>query len=288
MNLSIVTAALLLAGAPAPAAAPPKGELVQRDTIERTLKFGDPAADHRVIVDNVSGPITVTGYDGTEVKLTAYRKTKAESRERLREAIEEVTLDIEEKSDRILCYVNAPWRRDDGSVNYRGWEYYGYDVDYEFELKVPVKTRVTLRTVNEGDIDVTNVTGDFEVRNVNGDIAMREVSGSGKATTVNGDVEVSFRKNPTDECSFKTVNGKVDVEFPEKVSANIRLKTMNGDVYSDFPVKHIPQQVTSSEKGGRKLYKGGDSFVVEAGGGGPELSFDTLNGDIYLSLKGDL
>jgi DUF4097 and DUF4098 domain-containing protein YvlB len=116
---------------------------------------------------------------------------------------------------------------------------------------------------------------------------MKEVAGSGNATTVNGSIVVTFGKNPTGECAFKTVNGKVDVEFPEPVSAALRLKTMNGDVYTDFPVKHVPQKASYSEKRGKKIYRSGDSSVVEAGGGGPELTFDTLNGDIYLSLKGD-
>jgi hypothetical protein len=199
----------------------------------------------------------------------------------------EVTLDIKEESDRISVYVDAPWRKQDGSVNYRGWEYYGYEVEYDFELKVPRMLRMVLKTVNDGDIDVEHVTGEFQVLNVNGDIVMKDVAGSGRATTVNGDVTVKFAKNPSEECSFKTVNGTVDVEFPEPVSAALRLKTMNGDVYTDFPVKHVAQEASYKEKHGKRVYKSGDSFVVEAGSGGPELSFDTLNGDIYLSLKGD-
>jgi DUF4097 and DUF4098 domain-containing protein YvlB len=152
---------------------------------------------------------------------------------------------------------------------------------------VPARLRMTLKTVNDGDIDVGNITGDFDVHNVNGDINMKEVAGSGRVSTVNGDVAVSFRKNPAGECSFKTVNGEVDVEFPEPVSAALRLKTMNGDVYTDFPVKHVAEKASFTEKRGKKVYKSGDSFVVEAGEGGPELTFDTLNGDIYISLKGD-
>jgi opacity protein-like surface antigen len=284
MNISIIATALLLLGS---ASGGRSADVVDRDTLKRTLKFGDPSGDHRLLVDNINGSIEVVGYDGADIQLVAYRKIRAESRDRLEEAKTEAALDIREESDRILIYVDGPWRDGDGSVNYRGWDYYGYDVEYDFELKVPAKLRMTLKTVNDGDIDVRNVTGDFEVRNVNGDIEMRDVAGSGKATTVNGDVVVSFLKNPAEECSFKTVNGKVDVEFPEAVSAAFRLKTMNGDVYTDFPVKHVPQKASYNEKKGKRVYKGGDSFVVEAGSGGPELSFDTLNGDIYLSLKGD-
>jgi len=284
MNIMIIAAAMLLLG---PAAGSSSSDVIDKDTVKRTLKFGDASADHKLIVDNVNGSISVTGYDGSEIELVAYRKVKAESNSRLEEAKAEVTLDIKEESDRVLVYVDAPWRKQDGSVNYRGWEYYGYEVEYDFELKVPRKLRVLLKTVNDGDIDVEHITGNFEVRNVNGDVRMKDIAGSGAAVTINGDVNMTFSKNPTAECEFKTINGTVEVEFPEPVSASLRLKTMNGDVYTDFPVKHVPQEASYKEKHGRRVYKSGDSFVVEAGSGGPELSFDTLNGDIYLSLKGD-
>lgn len=290
MNPTITALALLALGTlgPGPAADDRRSEIVERDTLTRTLKFADASAARRLLVDNVNGSVDVTGYDGAEVLLVAVRRIRAESNERLEEAKRDVSLDVREEKDRILIYVDAPWRRNDGSVNYRGWDYHGYDVEYDFELKVPSTLAMTLKTVNSGDIAARNITGDFEVRNVNGDIDLREIAGSGRATTVNGDVEVTFRKNPTGETSFRTVNGKVDVEFPEPVSANLRLKTMNGDVYTDFPVKHVAQKTSFTEKkGGKRIYKSGDSFVVEAGGGGPELSFDTLNGDIYLSLKGE-
>jgi hypothetical protein len=239
-------------------------------------------------VDNVNGSIDVTGYGGATVELVAYRKIRAESESRLAEAREEVVLDIREESDRILIYVEAPWRRSDGNVNYRGWDYHGYDVLFDFELRVPSRTDFTLKTVNHGDIDVEKMTGTFNVRNVNGDIDMREIAGAGDVSTVNGHVVVAFAKNPGEPVSFKTINGKVDVEFPEPLSASLRLKTMNGEVYADFPVKHVPQKVSVREKrNGRKVYGNGDSFTVEAGAGGPELSFNTLNGDIYLSLKGE-
>jgi opacity protein-like surface antigen len=284
MKTSIIAAALLALSS---AAIAHSGDIIERDTLKRTLKFGDASTAHRLLVDNVNGSITVVGYEGTEVRLVAYKKIRAESDDRLAEAKRDVTLDIKEESGRVLLYVDAPWRKSDGSVNYRGWEYYGYDVEYDFEIRVPMNTGTSLKTVNSGDIEVRNVTGDFSVHNVNGDIDMKEVAGSGNATTVNGSIVVTFGKNPAGECAFKTVNGKVDVEFPEPVSAALRLKTMNGDVYTDFPVKHVPQKASYSEKRGKKIYRSGDSFVVEAGGGGPELTFDTLNGDIYLSLKGD-
>jgi opacity protein-like surface antigen len=262
-------------------------DIVERDTVRRTLKFGAPG-DRRVLVDNVNGSINVVGYDGNAVELVAYRKIRAESERRLEEAKSDVTLDVKEEPDRILVYVDAPWRRSDGSVNYRGWEYYGYDVEYDFELRVPSKVDCDLKTVNSGDIDVRGMKGSFDVHNVNGAVEMREIAGSGRASTVNGDISVSFTENPRDESSFKTINGEIELKFPSAPSADLRFKTLNGEVYTDFDVKSLPNPVSAGRRrNGRFVYGGGDSFMVRAGDGGPGISCSTLNGDIYLSLKGD-
>ena len=127
------------------------------------------------------------------------------------------------------------------------------------------------------------MNGDFEVRNVNGAIDMAQISGSGLATTVNGAVEVSFTRNPGSRCGFGTVNGSIEVAFPEELSADLKFKTFNGEVYSDFDVKGLPEKAMSFERTGRRsVYRSNEFFSVRSGKGGPELLFDTLNGDIRI------
>jgi len=195
-----------------------------------------------------------------------------------------VVIEMTEEAGKILIFVDAPWRRSDGCMNYRGWEYYGYDVDIDFELRVPSRSDLFLKTVNNGRMSITGVEGSFDVRNVNGDVRMTDIAGSGKAATVNGDVTVTFLKNPSERSSFSTVNGEVDIRFAEGLSADLRLKTFNGEVFSDFPMKDItaPPVPVRENHAGRKVYRSGDSFTVRVGQGGPEMSFDTLNGNIYI------
>jgi hypothetical protein len=260
-------------------------ELTEKLEIKRTLKFANANdANNSLLVDNINGSIEVTGYDGDAVELVVHETITAESKRKIEEAKQKVKVDIEEERDRILLFVDAPWRCEDGSTNYRGYDYYGYEVECNFVLKVPRKVALRLKTINDGAIKVTNVEGKFVVENVNGDVRMRDIIGSGKARTVNGDVEVSFRINPTEESSFKTINGEVNVRLQDNLSADLEFKTMNGEVYSDFDVKSLPlKSPTMKRRNGMKVYKSGDSFSVRVGSGGPELSFDTLNGDIYVS-----
>lgn len=259
----------------------------EREEIKRTLKFQEPGPSTRLLVDNIHGSITVVAYDGSEVQLVAIRTTEAETDRRLQEAREDVTLDIKEHRDRIEIVVDAPWRSGWGEIRNRGYRYYGYTVSFDFELKVPKKTGLHLRTVNEGDIRVTDVEGEFEVRNVNGDVTMTNIAGSGMVGTVNGSLEVTFRKNPSNDCSFHTVNGKVDVTFPDNLSADIVLKTFNGNAYTDFDfVPADRPRLKMEEKRGRKLFRLGADYTVRVGEGGPQLAFDTLNGNINIKKYG--
>lgn len=258
-------------------------EQTDKEEIRKTLKFSGNGETRRILVDNINGSIKVVGYDGSDVELVAHKTIRAESSDKVLEAKEKVTLEITEESDRVLVYVDAPWRQKDGCVHNRGWDYYGYDVDYDFEFRVPSKTDVILKTINNGDIFVKNIQGHFEVNNINGAIEMQDIAGSGTVSTINGGVTVSFTQNPSASSSFKTINGKVDVQFQKNLSANLTLKTMNGEVYTDFPVKDLPPSTPLLEKHGHKnILRSSDSFTVQVAGGGPELSFNTLNGNIYI------
>ncbi len=253
-----------------------------KQEIKKTLRFLGTTGPRRIVVDNIKGSIDVRGYDGDSVELIAHRTNYGESDDKIAEAKQEVTLDMREEKDRILVYVNAPWRCSEG-INERGWKYYGYDVAFDFELKVPRKTDFFVKTVNDGDISVRGLEGDFEVGNVNGGVDMQDIAGSGMACTVNGPVNVVFSKNPLHDCRFKTVNGKVDVEFRDGFSADLSFETFNGSVYTDFDVQSVPRKPRAVESHGtRKVYLNDKSFAVRIGQGGPNLSFDTLNGNIHI------
>jgi len=235
-------------------------------------------------VDNVWGGIRVKSHEGSEISLVAVRTIEAESSEKARAAKAEVRLDVIQEGDALKIYVDGPFRRDDHDRVIRRHEDPGYDVRYDFEIRVPRRTRLDLRTVNDGDIEVENVEGDFKAANVNGRVRMTGVRGSGDARTVNGEIAVSFRSQPADACAFRTVNGEVVLGFPDNPSADFRIKTMNGDVYTDFPVTRLPAAAGTAKRNedGRFVYKSDRFFGVRAGKGGPAIHLETLNGDILI------
>jgi DUF4097 and DUF4098 domain-containing protein YvlB len=260
-----------------------RSDTTEKEEIRKTLQFPAGGSSNQVVLDNISGSIDVVGYDGSDIQLVAHRTSYGTSADRLRESKEKITLDIREEPGKVILYVNTPWRCGDGSVSYRQRDDYGFDADFDFELKIPSRADFFLKTVNKGAITVSNMNGEFEVSNVNGGIDMSGITGAGLVSTVNGKVGVRFRKNPDSRCGFKTVNGTIEIEVPGELSADLKLKTFNGEVYSDFDVTGLPHQASAPERIGRRtVYRGDEFFSVRAGKGGPEMLFETLNGDIRI------
>src|SRR5215475_1356774 len=114
---------------------------------------------------------------------------------------------------------------------------------------------------------------------------MDAISGSGNIHTLNGKVEVTYASNPAKPVSFKTLNGSIDVWFRLGLNADLSFERLNGAIYSDFEVTSKPVTVSGDLSGRRVIYNGGRSVSGRIGGGGPELSFQTLNGTIRLHAK---
>lgn len=256
----------------------------EKETIRRNF----PAAS-RLEVDNVHGNVRVTGYNGSEIQMTAEKTITAESQERLDTAKREVKLDTTQSGDTLTFYVDGPFRChcSDGRSSIHDHGHPGYRVIYDFEIKVPAATMLRLATINGGEVRVDNTTGDFDVANVNGGIEMNEVAGSGPVHTVNGRISVVFSKNPTKDSSFKSVNGTIEASFRPGLSADVRVKTFNGHAYTDFDATPLPSLTPVSERReGKFIYRSDRSTGLRIGSGGPEFKFDTLNGSIRIINRG--
>jgi len=179
--------------------------------------------------------------------------------------------------------VDGPFRCSDHSARQRRL---GYRVAYDFQVKVPRECDLTLSTVNDGDVRVNDVTGKFDVENVNGKIQMSEIGGLGRAHTVNGAVNVQFKRNPGGDCSFHSINGDLDVAFPSDFSADFWFKTFNGGAYTDFELTPLPRPAADQERrNGKFVYKNNGFYGGRIGKGGPQMKFDAFNGNIHITAR---
>jgi hypothetical protein len=266
-------------------------DVVDESTIARNLAFSAGGA-LTLDVRNITGFIHVEGTSDSSVQMSIHKTVRAETAADKADAERDVRLDFSDQKPTIAAVVRD--RRDhvcgEPGRDDRRWERVHYDVRFDFTIRVPRDARLRLCTINGGDLFVSGTTGGFDVDNVNGRIEMRGVAGSGHAHTVNGPVSVTFTANPTEASSFKTVNGNVDVTFVDGLSADLSMKTFNGGLFTDFDVQPLAGKAPAppERRDGKFTYRANDFTHVRVGGGGPEISFETLNGNVRAlrSLRG--
>ena len=281
-----IAALLLLTAAPLLAAKHDDRtwKLDEKESIRRSF---DPSGSspYKLLVDNVHGFVHVTGYSVSKIEVAIEKLIYADTSEAVAAAKRDVKMDLSQQGNFVRCYEVGPFRNGNGT-SYRGDDYYGYRVVFNFEVQVPFATELSLKTINHGDIEVKKTTGDYEIHGLNGSIQMEEIAGSGAVNTLNGAVKVTYARNPSKPTTFKTLNGTVDVYFQKDFNADLHFKKLNGGIYTDFDVTSLPTVSGGSTENGKFIYRSnGGKMSARAGKGGPELSFETLNGSIRLHSK---
>lgn len=263
------------------------------ETIQETAHFKNTVhSGNTLSVYNIRGEVTIEGYDGDEILITAEKWVEAENDDKAQIAIDELQLVIEETDDEVLIYVDAPFvdmKRKNGSLSYNVNRPGSRD-DYEFligiTIQVPERTNIKSSTITGGEMIVRNVMAEnIDASNINGDVILERVSGKTNAATVNGNIRANYRQSPNQDSEYKTVNGSIEVEYPVDLSANIRFKSLRGDLYTDFEnIERLNSQTEtsrSSRRGGTR-WQINKFSPIRIGAGGPELQFSVVNGDVYL------
>lgn len=263
-------------------------DLSDTSSSRHTLHFAG-SGEHTLEVRAVTGHITVEAYDGQDVEVLVDRTVEAWSRGERETIDRDVQLETSDNSDRVrlvVRYGDEPLCGDKtiDRHSHSRWDSPLWNVRYDFTIRVPKNTRLDLCTINDGDIVVSGTQGDFSIHSINGRITMDDVAGSGEAITINGRVTATFSTAPRSASVFKTINGDVVLEMPERLAADLRMKTFNGGLYTDFEVEPVsqPMNVSMRREKGKYVYRSGGFTSVRAGGGGPELTLQTLNGDVRV------
>jgi hypothetical protein len=263
---------------------------VHRDRSATTVVPFAAAGPRTVDLRTISGSLHVTTANRADVRFTADRHTSAEREEDLATAERDVRLVTNASGSTVEAIVHAGDQvcgEPDRARRDSWWNRRRYEVGIDLTAVVPAGSRIRLCTINGDAVIAAGDFADFDVSNVNGRIELSGVHGAGRATTVNGPVTVVFAGSPRDASEFTTVNGDITVTFPRSLSADLRLKTFHGELLTDFDTQPLPveRRVTRSTSQGRYVYQTGGSTRVRIGRGGPELNFDTLNGDVRI-LRG--
>lgn len=235
----------------------------------------DPSRPATVRVDLMNGNVVVKQHAGRDIQVEmeggraprrAASKRPSEVDGLKRIDVFSTGLDVEEK-DNVVRIGSGP-RSANSSVT----------------VLVPQNTSLKLKTMT-GKVEVEGVNGEIEANSMNGGVTITNVGGSVVAHSLNGRVTVSLNRiEPNKAMSFSTLNGDIDVTMPAATKANVRLKNDHGEVWTDFDMKleSTPKVEQGKSADGKYKVKFERTVTGTINGGGPDMSFTTMNGQIRI------
>ncbi|MEQ8469603.1 MAG: hypothetical protein RIC35_00380 [Marinoscillum sp.] len=241
-----------------------------------------------VVVDNIFGEIQVKKSTGNSVKYSVLKTIEARRQTDMDKGWNEVKMNVIQRNDSIIFYLTAPficdkWSgcRENGRWVHREKELYDFSFDYT--LEVPSFSNLDLQTVTDGELVISDIEGTIKANNVNGGVVIRGARSVESACTVNGNVDVYFKSSPDLDGQYKTINGTINL-YCASLNAQVKAKSMNGKLYTAFDYQSMSPKVEKqvSKNGASTIYQINESLAIEIGTSGPQLSFETLNGNIYL------
>jgi serine/threonine protein kinase len=225
------------------------------------------APDGSFSLDNVDGPIAITGWDQDQVVVKGVKSGPSQ------EAIDAVKIDVSADTNRIVIHTRQP----SGNGLHWNWSWFNNNnVKVEYTVQVPWHTRLEKIEDVNGKITISGVDGDIAASTVNGEAAVRDATGNLKMVTVNGRIVAEFaRLKEGQDASLNTVNGKIEVTLPADADATVSANTVNGGISSDFPALTVKREFPISSHLNGTL-----------GNGSARVHAVTVNGAIHFEQGG--
>lgn len=150
----------------------------------------------------------------------------------------------------------------------------------DFTVRVPQGVRLAARTV-DGDIEADGLRSPVDAASVSGNVRV-STTGTARAATVSGNVEAAFGETDGDGMEFASVSGNVVVRVASGVGAEVEAHTLSGDIQSDFDLRIRGGNDDDDDDDGGFHVEIGRQATGTIGRGGPELSLNTVSGNIRL------
>jgi DUF4097 and DUF4098 domain-containing protein YvlB len=243
----------------------------ERDASRQTYALAPGAT---VEINSVSGGVTVETSESSQAEVEIVRTARS------REDLDCRQFKVETSPDRLRLDGNDE-RRQCRNVQ----------VHQTLTLRLPRRVNLDVNSVSgnvrvgalEGWAHLNSISGNASVERTVGEAVFNSISGSatvaqasGKATfsSISGRVRVNLMRLSAEGVRVNSVSGAVDVGLPDGANADIRVRSISGEVTSDVPGLTI-----------NKLEGGG--FDGRVGGGGTQLTFNSISGNVRFHRTGE-
>jgi hypothetical protein len=233
-------------------------------------KYEIGAGGH-INVSSVSGNVTVTGYDGGVVVVTAQK----EGRDR-----DQVDVEDNSSGDRIeLRSRYAPNCNCNASINFT--VQVPRSVKYNFDKLSTASGNIEVRNVMgqinaksaSGEVTIADVNGTIKASSASGNVSVKDAVGTVSASAASGNVEVELTSvEGSENMEFTSASGNVYVKAPASLDATVDMSSVNGALKTDFPL-----EVKESEYSSRRSAHG------RLGSGSRSLKIRSASGDVSLT-----
>jgi hypothetical protein len=149
----------------------------------------------------------------------------------------------------------------------------------DFTVRVPAGVRLAARTI-QGDIQAEGMRGPVDAASVAGNVRV-STTGTARAATVSGNVDATFGEMDGEDMEFASVSGNVIVRLAGNVGAEVEAHTLSGSIESDFDLRMRPEHEHNNAEHGINIQIGRQASGT-IGRGGPELTLNTVSGNIRL------
>jgi hypothetical protein len=206
-----------------------------------------------ISVSNVSGEISITGYNGATVTVAAYREGPDKDAVQILDQSSpgHVSLSAQYPSSgsshasvRFVIQVPRALSYEFDSLKSASGNIQVTDVTGDIKTKA-ASGNITIQQVTgnvevsaaSGDIKITQVTGAVTASAASGDVTATSISGTVNATTASGNVDVELTGVvASGDMKFSTASGQVKVKAPAQLNAQVELSTASGSIQTDFPL----------------------------------------------------
>jgi len=175
------------------------------------------APNGRVVIQNLYGDVSITGWDRDEVRVEAIKRS-VDPRH-----LDDARIIVDSSSGSLSIHT----------------QYAGSDAErparVEYRITVPRGANLEDIKLINGGLSISGVTGPVKASSVNGSIKAENLQGQAELSTVNGQLDAAFdRISRQNSISLSSVNGPIKLSIPSGSGASVTARNLSGGIDSEF------------------------------------------------------